>query len=275
MINNETLCSISALSRDQACEVKILAGLEPHCNLSSFAAIPSIWYFLKNNQWLFIQSKNDRLLIDWKNVSTTHYTLPSTGILTLPPNAIGYTSSHILIPKTVYNPTPLFHLLSTFSYEIPANFNIYLPKSYSIPKLDKMDLVSFHKLSSELQSLQEVNNYLQSTDPKGVRPSIIHWSIGGSSFTFLMIGAICVSYYTFRHRRKSNQHPTPVQVTLQPLQQPQQTSTVPVLHIENTARHLNPIENTGPEAVLAQPMAAARNTHLYPLFDINKDNLST
>ncbi len=168
MTNNKTLCSIWALPRDQACEVKILAGLEPHCKLSSFAAIPSIWYFLKNNQWLFVQSKTDWLLINWKNGSTTHYTLPTTGILTLPPNAIGYTSSHILIPKTVYNRTPLFHLLSTFSYEIPANFNMHLPKSYSIPKLDKMDLVSFHKLSLELQSLQEVNNYLQSTDPEGV-----------------------------------------------------------------------------------------------------------
>ncbi len=77
-------------------------------------------------------------------------------------------------------------------------------------------------------------------------------------------------------RRKSNQHPTPVQVTLQPLPQPLHMFTVPVqvLHVENTATHLNPIENTGPEAVLAQPTAAARNTHLYPPFDINEDNLS-
>ncbi len=269
MTNNETLCTISAISRDHSCEAKILAGLQPHCNLSSFAAIPSIWYFLKNNQWLFVQSKTDRLLIDWKNGSTTYYNLPSTGILTLPPNAIGYTSSHILIPKTVYNPTPLFHPLSTFSYTIPSNVNVYLPTSYSIPTLNKMDLVTFHRLSTELQSLQQTNEYLKSTDPEGIRPSILHWSIGGSSFTLLMIGAICVGYYIFRKRQQSSQ-PAPVQVTLQPLPPPTNQHVVPV-QVLTTSIPETPEIDKAPEAVITHPIAATRHTRLYPPFDVNKN----
>ncbi len=81
------------------------------------------------NQWIFLLSKDDTLLLRDHTGATSHHTLPRSGILTLPPGSSGFISDSVLhagaFKETHFN--YLFHIpdvvIPQFRLPQVTNFN--------------------------------------------------------------------------------------------------------------------------------------------------------
>ncbi len=190
------------------------------------------------------------------------YPLPTTGIITLPPTTVGYTTSHIFLPKTVYS-LPLFHPLSTFSFQIP-NISFYLPSSYAIPRLQELDLSTLHHLSSELSDLQKTADLLDYSDSHKQENAThaIRWSIGSTGSLLLLLVCLVVGFrlYTLWKFNKSRQ------ATQQSPQQPSVQVNLPTLQTVVPAQPTAPLDETTTHAIQHMPSTTPRS--VYPPFEL-------
>ncbi|KAF9796573.1 hypothetical protein SFRURICE_012666 [Spodoptera frugiperda] len=86
------------------CESRILTeitlSLPTECNAKLLYGQIDIWQKLKNNKWIYVQSKTNKLTIKCDENIDDH-SITGTGIVKLSPNCIGYSKTVQLIP-TIY-----------------------------------------------------------------------------------------------------------------------------------------------------------------------------
>ncbi|XP_049868649.1 uncharacterized protein LOC126368625 [Pectinophora gossypiella] len=110
VLNNEySICpleNIFSSVTNPCCETKLLTevtlSLPDECNSKMLYGLIDIWQKLKNNRWIFVQSKTSKLTLKCNN-EMKDYSISGTGILTLEENCIGFSKTIRLEPSTVTN----------------------------------------------------------------------------------------------------------------------------------------------------------------------------
>lgn len=163
MFSQNYVCkSIDALptSGSPMCEVKffteIISSIPKTCNTHFLYGTLNIWHSLTNNNWIYIQTKNKKVLIQCNQTATYDLNIIGTGILHLPENCIGFTENIQLYPKNNYVINvkviqPTFDLIND-SCCTESQFVIHKRKLKSVDLL-KTNLLD---ITSEIKSLDPI-----------------------------------------------------------------------------------------------------------------------
>lgn len=161
-INNEycicQLTTISSSNSNPSCETRLLTdvvlSLPKECNSKLLYGQIDIWHKLHNNEWVYVQSKINKLNVKCNNNNIKDYSIIGTGILKLTPDCIGYSKTLQFLPSTV----------STFTYknELVIDFDITQDNCCKQEIVNKtIPLLSPLSLSSiDLESLDHVSHQL-------------------------------------------------------------------------------------------------------------------
>lgn len=176
------------------CESRILTeitlSLPTECNAKLLYGQIDIWQKLKNNKWIYVQSKTNKLTIKCDENIDDH-SITGTGIVKLSPNCIGYSKTVQLIPTSSYSlftKSPL-----DIRFDITADdcckkdiFNKSLPHLSPI-SLSKINLDSLKYATHQMDSLeQELNNLEKESH-------FIKYGPYYSTFTYILV--ICLFLY--------------------------------------------------------------------------------
>ncbi len=113
---------------------------------------------MMENEWIFLLSKEDTLLLRDHTGITSHHTLPRSGILTLPLGSSAFTSDSVLhagaFDETHFNYS--FHVpdivIPQFQLPQVTNFN------FTPPQLHSLDIAELHDNAVRLQDAQSEYN---------------------------------------------------------------------------------------------------------------------
>jgi len=204
------LVSIFSSINNPNCESRLLTevvlSLPSECNAKFLYGQIDIWQTLKNNKWIYVQSKSNKLTIKC-NDNIHDYSIVGTGIVKLSDDCIGFYKTIQLLPTTTY----------TFSVKSPIDinfdittddcckkdiFNKTLPHLTPI-SLTKINLESLKYQDHQLNNLEVELNNLQS------ETHFIKYGQYYSAFTYILIVCLflCIVYKLYKcFRNRSNSH---------------------------------------------------------------------
>ncbi|KAK7573977.1 hypothetical protein V9T40_011168 [Parthenolecanium corni] len=173
------------------------------CEYHYSAFIASIWHRISPNQWFYVISGRDTLTVQYPHEKSASYTLPRSGIITLPSGTTGYTSSCVF-HAGISNSTTIQGTITIPEVPIP---NVTIPVIHSecaLPVINRLDLGDICKSCEALaeaiadphysHNVSENFNNVQTESNSSF--SFFSWLIGSISFsTWCPIGiTIYLSY---------------------------------------------------------------------------------
>lgn len=104
--SREYICDVMTVfptSANPNCEselmTKVIKVLPAQCQTDFVHGHVDLWVPLSNNNWIYVQSQNNKLYIECPNQRIVEINIIGTGILSTPNNCISYCKSTKLIPK--------------------------------------------------------------------------------------------------------------------------------------------------------------------------------
>ncbi|KAL0893196.1 hypothetical protein ABMA27_014810 [Loxostege sticticalis] len=203
------LLTIYSTNSNPSCETKLLTevvmSLPNECNSNLLHGQIDIWQKLHGNEWIFVQSRTNKLTIKCNN-DIKDYAILGTGLLKLSNDCIGYSKTLQFIPSTMST--------FTFTNQFIIDFDITKDDcckreilNKTIPllsplSLSNIDLDSLKHASHHLDGLEnELNNFQSESH-------FIKYGSYYSGFTYFLITCIFLylSYKLYNCICKRNKH---------------------------------------------------------------------
>ena len=108
-----------------------------------------MWQRLDNGKWIFVISQETKISIDCRNKNLIETTIAGTGLVTLPPECVGYCREMQLIPKS----NNVITLTS-----VNLTFNLINDSCCDIVKLKEIKLPKVILENTDLDSLKTYHN---------------------------------------------------------------------------------------------------------------------
>ncbi|XP_069361220.1 uncharacterized protein [Maniola hyperantus] len=196
ILNSEnSICkleSIYSVNSNPSCETKLLTevtlSLPRECEPKILYGLIDIWHKLKNNQWIFVQSKTSKLTINC-NDNFKDYSISGTGILKLNKGCIGYFKTIQFIPSTISNLTidnNNFNINFDITNDNCCNQEIV---NKTIPLLSPINLSNIN-LDSLKNSINQFNDLELQINRIQEESHFIKYSSYYSAFTYIIISLI-------------------------------------------------------------------------------------
>ncbi|XP_026318852.1 uncharacterized protein LOC113229467 [Hyposmocoma kahamanoa] len=194
LTNDDSICPLTnvySTSTNPSCETRLLTevvlSLPIECDSKLLYGNINIWQKLRNNKWIFVQSKSTKLNVRCNN-DIKDYSIVGTGILELRKNCIAYCKTFQFIPSTT----------SSFTEILNKSIPLLSPLS-----LSNIDLDSLKQASHQLDGLEhEINKFQQESHFVKYAPYYSGFSL---SFVSLIIIYLCYRlYFCFQNRNKKS-----------------------------------------------------------------------
>lgn len=105
--SHEYICDITTVfptSANPSCESELLSNivntLPVQCKTDFIHGQLDLWKSLKNNAWIFVQSKTNKIYVECRDQKIIDLNIIGTGILRIPENCIAFCKGTKLIPKS-------------------------------------------------------------------------------------------------------------------------------------------------------------------------------
>ncbi|KAL0869369.1 hypothetical protein ABMA27_007615 [Loxostege sticticalis] len=145
----EYICDVMTVfpvSANPSCEselmTNVIKAMPVQCQTDFVHGNIDLWTPLHDNNWIYVQSQNNKLYVECPNQKILEISIISTGILTVPNNCIAYCKSTKLIPK--------FNNVRINATVIHPDFNII---NQSCCTLDKFSKVISNESPMKLQNI--------------------------------------------------------------------------------------------------------------------------
>ncbi|KAL0818789.1 hypothetical protein ABMA28_008116 [Loxostege sticticalis] len=145
----EYICDVMTVfpvSANPSCEselmTNVIKAMPVQCQTDFVHGNIDLWTPLHDNNWIYVQSQNNKLYVECPNQKILEISIIGTGILTVPNNCIAYCKSTKLIPK--------FNNVRINATVIHPDFNII---NQSCCTLDKFSKVISNESPMKLQNI--------------------------------------------------------------------------------------------------------------------------
>ncbi len=146
----------------KSCETNLLLNLQNTvCQPRISVFFANIWNRLTPNQWLYVQTKEDTLVVQHSSGSTEQFMLPPAGIVTLDPGSTGFTCNRVLTSAS-YNETSIIgHLFLPDPIPVPDFHLQHLEWNWSIPKLERLDLADLQAVHNDSENVRRHATFIK------------------------------------------------------------------------------------------------------------------
>ncbi|KAH9638024.1 hypothetical protein HF086_014885 [Spodoptera exigua] len=187
--------TVYSTSANPSCESELLTNviktLPVQCKTKFIHGYLDVWKPLNNNNWIYVQSENNKLNIECPNQKTVEINIIGTGIVNIPFDCFAYCKGTKLVPKL--NDIELNVTVTQSDFNIVNDSCCYLDKFKDVMndephiKLQNIDLDIFtQEVKTKLNSLSEKSNEIIN------QPQIIKYGTHYSIILVLVTCIICV-----------------------------------------------------------------------------------